>query len=79
MIFFLPYLICKRTEKKRIFFPFQNVVLEVLVEEGLSEMKKKFLPHFMLFCLLLSGLEQDQLSKVIGSVALKETPPLGYA
>ena len=42
-------------------------------------MKKKFLPHFMLFCLLLSGLEQDQLSKVIGSMALKESPPLGYA
>ena len=42
-------------------------------------MKKKFLPHFMLFCLLLSGLEQDQLSKVIGSVALKKSHPLGYA
>ena len=42
-------------------------------------MKKKFLPHFMLFCLLLSGLEQDQLSKVIGSMALKKRHPLGYA
>ena len=47
--------------------------------KGPSEVKKKSLPHFMLLCLLLSGLEQDQLSKVIGSVALKKRHPLGYA
>ena len=50
-----------------------------MYKKGPSEVKKKSLPHFMLLCLLLSGLEQDQLSKVIGSMALKESPPLGYA
>ena len=41
--------------------------------------KRYILFHFFLFCLLLSDLGQDQLSKVIGSLAFKETPPLGYA
>ena len=50
-----------------------------MYKKGPSEVKKKFLPHFMLLCLQLSGLEQDQLSWVIGSVALMKTPPLGFA
>ena len=50
-----------------------------MYKKGPSEVKKKSLPHFMLLCLLLSGLKQDQLSQVIGSMALKESPPLGYA
>ena len=50
-----------------------------MYKKGPSEVKKKSLPHFMLLCLLLSGLEQDQLSKVIGSMALKKRHPLGYA